>query len=60
MYNLFNKFLSDISALLLHICVQLRQPWLKQPKTVTVKSCTTCRRLKLDKYRIHGLISGTD
>ena len=31
MYNLFNKFLSDISALLLHTCVQLRQ-LLKQPK----------------------------
>ena len=26
MYNLFNKFLSDISGLLLHTCVQLRQP----------------------------------
>ena len=25
MYNLFNKFLSDSSALLLHLCVQLRQ-----------------------------------
>ena len=27
MYNLFNKFLSDSSALLLHTCVQLRQPY---------------------------------
>ena len=26
-YNLFNKFVSDISALLLHTCVQLRQPY---------------------------------
>ena len=25
--NFFNKFLSDISALLLHTCVQLRQPY---------------------------------
>ena len=27
MYNLFNKFLSDISGLLLHSGVQLRQPY---------------------------------
>ena len=27
MYSLFNKFLSDISALLLHPYVQLRQPY---------------------------------
>ena len=27
MYNLLNQLLSDISALLLHRCVQLRQPY---------------------------------
>ena len=27
MYNLLNEFLSEISALLLHRCVQLRQPY---------------------------------
>ena len=27
MYNLLNELLSDISALLLHRCVQLRQPY---------------------------------
>ena len=41
MYNLFNKFLSDISALLLHTCVQLRQPYKLVETTQSFLQCTT-------------------
>ena len=39
MYNLFNKFLSDISALLLHTCVQLRQPYKLVETTQSFLQC---------------------
>ena len=60
--NLLNKLLSDISALLLHTCVQLRQPinWLKQPKVfyseaVIIEVPTLeALRLRVNPRRLHG------
>ena len=53
LYNLFNKFLSDISALLLHTCVQLRQPY----KLVeTTQSFLQCRYQSTPLYLyIHNI-----
>ena len=45
MYNLFNKFLSDSSALLLHTCVQLRQPYKLVETTQMFLQCNFVLRL---------------
>ena len=42
MYNLFNKFLSDISGLLLHTCVQLIQLYKLVETTQSFLQCS-CR-----------------